>query len=277
MKKLLSNFKKDRKGGASVAIAVMMAMIIAVSFIQNILIWGQVVASEDKERFDETIEISQIYFVYNGTGSEIDIVVIVENTGSVTAHIVALYIEPFDPAFDTVRYGVEDGIDFYLDPAATKDVLPAETFINIMDPKMDPYDDFIVSVHTERGNSISKPYRLETSPPLPEWFAESANPLVFLPGASEVEYGNTTLTMSIWNKANIDINVSQIIVTTIVLSGGASPKVQVIECNYTSISGEQLVMIEEVPSTYVNTDGIRIELVSDHNWVVGQFVYIFNS
>lgn len=145
---------KNRKGGASVAIAVIMAMIVAVSFVNQILIWGQFLNSEDRDRLNESIEVVSIEF------DEGDIVVNVKNTGSVTAHIVALYIEPTNTEKETARYGLEEGIDNYLDPENTKDIAKGL----VSDPGLEPIsDEFIATVVTERGNSDSETYIYELS------------------------------------------------------------------------------------------------------------------
>jgi hypothetical protein len=150
---------RDRKGGASVAIAVIMAMIIAVSFVNQILIWGQILNSEDRDRINETLSIESIEF--DGLSGKLKI--LVKNTGSVTAHVVALYIEPTKPAKTPVRYGITDGINFYLDPEDVKDIVPGDLTFS---PEVVWTDEFIATVVTERGNSDSETYLYEPSSPI---------------------------------------------------------------------------------------------------------------
>jgi len=258
---------RNRRGGVSVAIAVMMAMVIAALFINKITIWGQVLEREDKDRFNEVIEISSIQFIEDET----KLIVGVRNTGSVTAHIVTVYIKPLDPTMSTTRYGMDKGIDIYIDPGVTKQVIPEDL---VLDPEVDLFDDFVVSVHTERGNSNSKTYTLETTPPYPEWFSESALPLVILPEESSVTKKSMALDLTIWNRVNVEIKVDMLICTQIILDTSKSPKIQIINVDYTCEAGDKL-NIKEIASSLTGGDGIRIELVSSHNWVVGQFVFLF--
>jgi hypothetical protein len=245
-------------------------MVIAALFINKITIWGQVLEREDKDRFNEVIEISSIQFIEDET----TLIVGVRNTGSVTAHIVTVYIKPLDPEMSTTRYGMEEGIDIYIDPGVTKQVIPEDL---VLVPEVDVFDDFVVSVHTERGNSNSKTYTLETSPPYPEWFTESANPLVILAEESSFNPKTGRFDLKIWNRVNVDIEVNLIVATQIVLSGGQSPKVQILKVDYTCEAGEKLD-IHQIASTLAGQyDGVRIELVSSHSWVVGQFVFIFKG
>jgi hypothetical protein len=268
MKRFSRRLMRNRRGGVSVAIAVMMAMVIAALFINKITIWGQVLEREDKDRFNEVIEISSIQFIEDET----KLIVGVRNTGSVTAHIVTVYIKPLDPTMSTTRYGMDKGIDIYIDPGVTKQVIPEDL---VLDPEVDLFDDFVISVHTERGNSNSKTYTLETTPPYPEWFAESANPLVILAEESSFDKKTGKFDLTIWNRVNVDIELDLLVVTQIVLSGSASPKVQIIVVDYTCIAGDKLNIQKIAGSLVGSYDGVRIELVSSHSWVVGQFVFIF--
>lgn len=267
MKRFSRRLMRNRRGGVSVAIAVMMAMVIAALFINKITIWGQVLEREDKDRFNEVIEISSIQFIEDET----KLIVEVRNTGSVTAHIVTVYIKPIDPMMITTRYGMEEGIDIYIDPGATKQVIPETLELH---PIVYPYDDFVISVHTERGNSNSKTYTLETSPPYPEWFAESANPLVILPEESSLNKKGD-LDLTIWNRANVDIELNLLVTTSITVGNNPpAPKIQILNIDYICKAGQKLNILTDV-EIQQGANGARIELVSSHSWVVGQYVFIF--
>ena len=269
MKRFSRRLMRNRRGGVSVAIAVMMAMVIAALFINKITIWGQVLEREDKDRFNEVIEISSIQFIEDET----KLIVGVRNTGSVTAHIVTVYIKPLDPTMSTTRYGMDKGIDIYIDPGVTKQVIPESLDLF---PEMDPYDDYIVSVHTERGNSNSKTYTLETSPPYPEWFAESANPLVIMAEESSLERigsHKANCTIIIWNKSNVNIILKLIVNTNIITNAPSSAKIEIVFVGIVCPAAEK-TRISTLVELAGAADGTRIELVSDKNWVVGEFVFI---
>lgn len=158
MKHPFRRLKRNRKGGASVAIALIMAMIVVISFVNNIILWGYVMSAEDRDRLNERIEIEVVQFTPLNV-FEVE----VRNIGSVTTHIVAVYLEPLESG-EEIRYGLDSGIDFYLGLDEVKNVWPRELF-----PKFGMLDDFVVTVLTERGNSDSKIYTYETSPPyMPE-------------------------------------------------------------------------------------------------------------
>jgi len=142
---------RNRKGGAEVAIAIILAMVVAVSYVHNILIWGQFLNDEDRDRLNEKIEIEVVRFESG------KLVVYVRNVGSVTAHIVAIYLWPKDSKKEAYRYNIgnitEDKERFFLEPGESKDVWPYVGSIGFTST-----DKFVVSVVTERGNLATRTY-----------------------------------------------------------------------------------------------------------------------
>jgi len=149
---------RNRKGGAEVAIAIILAMVVAVSYVHNILIWGQFLNDEDRNRLNEKIEIEVVRFDVKTNKLVVD----VRNTGSVTAHIVAIYLYN---ATKVSRYNIMEGVDSYLEPGESKDVWPGYpnyTYPELGEDNLTLMDTFVVSVVTERGNLASRTYVYET-------------------------------------------------------------------------------------------------------------------
>jgi len=152
MKIPFQRFLRNRRGGASVAIAVMMAMIVAIYYIHNILLWGQMLSDQDRDRLNEKIEIVSIKFP-----DEERFMVTVKNVGSVTARIVRMYLEKPMPSLEILPpYPIGSG---YLDLEGSKRFTISPSPVNSM-------DEFTIIVVTERGNLASRIYRYE--PTLPE-------------------------------------------------------------------------------------------------------------
>ncbi|UCH02784.1 MAG: hypothetical protein JSV20_03080 [Candidatus Bathyarchaeota archaeon] len=132
--------RENKKGGTSLAIAIIMALVVLSAFIQNIVIWGQTLAAEDTDRLNEQIDIEAVYFLDGQLN------IMVRNTGEVTAHLVALWIN------DT-RYM----INYYLNVEESV-IGIGEDLIFAPMPNMNSNQ--IVTVFTERGNSGTTTYTL---------------------------------------------------------------------------------------------------------------------
>jgi hypothetical protein len=142
---------RNRRGGASVAIAVVMSMVLVVSFIQNVLLYDQILRAEDRDRLNEQIEIDKVWFDDHG-----NIMVDVRNIGTVPSHLVAVW-------FNDTRY---DEVDLYLDVAELKTALNSSDFDP--PPELGIDDVFTVSIFTERGNLDATTYTQEEDE-WPEW------------------------------------------------------------------------------------------------------------
>lgn len=153
----LKRLYRSRKGGASVAIAVIMAMIVASYFIQNIMVWGGTMSSVDRDRLNEKIEITKISFRSGPV-----LAVQVQNTGTVIAHIVRLYLEPATSNPIIKQISSAEKLPSYLD---VQELDTIETS-DLTDDYNDESDDFVVTVVTERGNFASKTHQFE--PILPD-------------------------------------------------------------------------------------------------------------
>jgi hypothetical protein len=128
----------------------MMALIVVVMLVQNVAIRGQTLATEDWQRTNEHIVIEDIYFdlSYN-------LKINVTNIGSVQTHLVAVWVEPLDPQKMIKRYI----IDQYLDVKETEVVTLPDS-----EQVLDIFEDFRVTVFTERGNLVYKKYAYLLSP-----------------------------------------------------------------------------------------------------------------
>jgi hypothetical protein len=142
---------RNRRGGATVAIAVVMSMVLVISFVQDILLYDQVMRTEDRDRLNEQIEIEKVWFDV-GYKLHVD----VRNVGSVPARIIALWIKPDHPAKETARYK----LGLYLGVEELKDVLPDDL---VLDPPLSMLEEFTVTAFTERGNSGSSDYSFASS------------------------------------------------------------------------------------------------------------------
>jgi len=132
MRSLLGN----RKGGVSVAIAILMSMLVLFSVVTNVFVWERALREEDIKKGKEELEIQRIYMNDNGLCVEI------QNTGSITTHLVALWI-------NETRYS----IDYYLNPE------DEETIVKTL--SLNPESALEVTVVTERGNVVTGTYSPE--------------------------------------------------------------------------------------------------------------------
>ena len=68
-----------------------------------------------------------------------------------------------------------------------------------------------------------------------------------------------------------------IVCTRIVTDSPASSKVHIISVKWT-LPGEIISSIEvEVDASVLTGSGLRVELVSDHNWVVGCYIFLYSE
>ena len=144
---------RSRRGGISTAVAILLAMIVVVSLVQNIYIGNQYVSAEDRERLQEYLAIEQIYFDVNE-----NLVVSVRNTGAVDSQLVAVWVDPTTSTNETQRFTVNKlvGSD------QTQDVVIDHTSLNAL---VSITDGFSVTLFTERGNSVAETYTfIEPSP-----------------------------------------------------------------------------------------------------------------
>jgi len=133
---------RKRRGGASVAIAIMMAMIIVTSFVSNILIWNNRLNIEEEERLAEKFTIKSVFLSNQSNLFQVNVVV--ENSGGVLLRLVSLYI-------NTTRYR----IDVLLDPVRTTTISQNLT----SNPEIDNYEViFDVTLTSERGSIIYYSY-----------------------------------------------------------------------------------------------------------------------
>jgi hypothetical protein len=140
------SFIQHQRGGVSVAIALLMALVVVVSLVQNIYMWNQSVSAEDRNRLKESLAIDHVYFNVN-----MDLVVNVRNTGSVDTHLVAVWIEPRTVVNETLRVGA----DAYMDVDHVQDIIIDATELSA---SIKITGTFIVTVFTERGTAVAQAY-----------------------------------------------------------------------------------------------------------------------
>ena len=144
---------RSRRGGISTGVAVLLAMIVMVSLVQNIYIRNKYVTDQDRERLQEYFAIEQIYFDVNE-----NLVISVRNTGSVDTQLVAVWIERTISPNETQRFTV----DKFVASDQTQEVLIDHAMLNDL---VSFTDDFSVTVFAERGNLVAETYTFtEPSP-----------------------------------------------------------------------------------------------------------------
>jgi hypothetical protein len=242
----------NKRGGFSVAIAVVMAMIVVVSLVQNILIWNHTITATDYARMNEHIDIKTIH-IEDGT---LDIEVM--NAGDEITHLVSLWV-------NQTRYR----IDLHLNSGESIAGVGSELTISPL-PNNESIQ--LISVITARGNAAITEY----TPPGPEnpppWWNEATYPVIIDPVESSIEGIN--LHLDAFNRFGEDIDID-LIVCTRVTAGTTSSKVQVINVDWTIPSEDNSVIDVLVDISVLNGDGLRVELVSSHNWIVGAYFFLF--
>ncbi|UCH02990.1 MAG: hypothetical protein JSV20_04225, partial [Candidatus Bathyarchaeota archaeon] len=135
-------------------LSICMAMLVVVSLVQNVFLWGRTLSAEEWAHTNEHVSIDAMYF-----DLEYNLILEVTNVGSVQTHLV----EPLDPQKTIMRYPV----DQYLEVKQTKEIVLPDSgqLLNI-------FEDFRVTVFTERGTFGYKRYSYETSPLYDPWVGE---------------------------------------------------------------------------------------------------------
>ena len=132
----LNKLHKNKRGGVSTVIAMVMAMTVVFSVVTNIFLWEQVLHREEQDRAAERFTIGTIYITSNGTAC-----FPVANTGTVTIRLAGLWIN------DT-RYA----IDYLLNPTE-------QTIIPIpKDLELTAESTFNVVIVTQRGLAATSKY-----------------------------------------------------------------------------------------------------------------------
>lgn len=138
--RIINKITRNRWAGASIAIVLIAAIGITASFVQDVVLWDQMLRDEDTDRLNEQIQIESVY--YENESLNID----VRNTGSVYSKIVAVWLN--DDRYDW-------GIDHQLDIEELKTIeIEAEQGVK---------ETFTISVFTERGNSDTETFTLSTT------------------------------------------------------------------------------------------------------------------
>jgi hypothetical protein len=251
----IRRFVRNTRGSAAIPVAVIMAMIVVVSLVQNIFIWEQTITAADRIRMNEHIDIDTI----NIADGQIDLKV--TNTGEEIAHVVAIWI-------NQTRYPV----DWYLNSGESKSDIGLE--LTLSSPLHNASEQ-LISVITARGNAAHETYYPPSPENPPPWWQESGYPLVVLPAESAVDPITNTLSLAVWNRFDSAIEVDLLICTRVDVAGTSSSKVLVVPVDWL-IESENRGYIEAVlENAVISGNGLRIELVSSHNWVVGAYVFLY--
>ena len=131
-------------------ISYMMALVIAISVVLNIFMVGNTLTREEWARINEHISIDSIYF-----DQGYNVIFNVNNIGAVETRLVALWVDPLDPQKAIRRYTIDQHIEIQ---ESTNIVLPDS------DQLLDIFEDFRLTVFTERGNQAYRKYEYRLSP-----------------------------------------------------------------------------------------------------------------
>jgi hypothetical protein len=143
-------WRKNRKGSSALVVSYILALVIAISIVQNIVVKGQTLATEEWARTNEHVVLDTIYF-----DEGYNLVLTVTNVGAVHAHLVGVWVEPLDPRKPDLRYP----IDLQLEIQDTDIVVLPDS-----GQQLDIFEEFQVTVYTERGNLAYKKYMYRLSP-----------------------------------------------------------------------------------------------------------------
>jgi hypothetical protein len=147
---LWKRWRKNRKGSSALVISYILALVIAISVVQNIVVSGQTLAAEEWARTNEHIAVDAIFF-----DEGYNLVLTVTNVGATDAHLVGVWVEPLDPRKSNMRYT----IDLQLSIQETDNIVLLDS-----SQLLDIFEEFRVSVYTERGNLAYKKYTYRLSP-----------------------------------------------------------------------------------------------------------------
>lgn len=122
---------KNGKRGVSNVIVVMLSLVLVTIVVSNVILWSYQMNEFDLERNHEDLRITEVRALVNGT------VFTFENSGSVTAHVVALWV---DNSTQHQRYEM----NLYVNSGDTVSYVAFD--LNL------PEKPYLVKVVTERGN-----------------------------------------------------------------------------------------------------------------------------
>ncbi len=128
----------------------MMALVIGILVVQNIFVFGNTLTLEEWARTNEHIMIDSIYF-----DQGYNLIFNVKNIGAVETRLVAVWVEPLDPQKAIRRYTIDRHIEIQ---ESDNIVLPDSGQL------LDIFEEFRVTVFTERGNQAYRKYEYRLSP-----------------------------------------------------------------------------------------------------------------
>ena len=146
----MERLKRNRKGSTGVTLAYILALVLAISVVQNIFMSGNALALEEWDRTNEHITIDTISF-----DQGYNLILSVTNIGAVDTRLVAVWVEPLDPSKAIMRYPINQHFEMQ---ETDNIVLPDSGQL------LDIFEDFRVTVVTERGNQAYKKYEYLLSP-----------------------------------------------------------------------------------------------------------------
>jgi hypothetical protein len=184
----------------------------------------------------------------------------VMNTGDEITHLVAIWV-------NQTRYR----IDVHLNSGESKSGIGSELTISPL-PNNESVQ--LISVITARGNAAIMEYKPPGPDNPPPWWDESAYPILIDPINSYVNRASQNLHLHVFNRFGEDITID-LIVCTRVTAGATSSKVEVINVDWTVPSEETGIIDVLVDNAVLLGDGLRVELVSSHNWIVGAYFFLF--
>ena len=145
----MEKLKRNQKGNAATTLSFIMALIVVVLLVQNIFALGHTLTLEEWARTNEHITIDTISF-----DQGYNLLLNVTNNGATDVVIIAVWVEPLDPQKIVKRYPVSEPIQI-------------QETVNIFLPDsgqlLDIFEDFRVTVFTERGNIAYKKYEYHQS------------------------------------------------------------------------------------------------------------------
>lgn len=129
------------------AIAVIMTMVLVVSFVQNVVIREQALRTEDNDRLNEMVVVDAVYFNTDG-----NLTIDITNTGGVPTHLIGLWV------YNLTVYDRTE-LDHYIDVQQSYSIE-----LNVDHLAFNADDVFFVKTITERGNIYSQAYSLDPPP-----------------------------------------------------------------------------------------------------------------
>jgi hypothetical protein len=124
---------KNGKRGVSNVIVVMLSLVLVTIVVSNVILWSYQMNEFDLERNHEDLRITEAHASINGT------VFTFKNSGSVTAHVVALWV---DNSMQHQRYEM----NLYVNSGDTVSYVNFDLTL--------PEKPYLVKAVTERGNVV---------------------------------------------------------------------------------------------------------------------------